>query len=120
MVFAMSQRVRRAARWLTGGALAVGLISASVAVAQTAPPHERVKTYDLDLKTPEGHAQLNRRIRAAARRVCSFDGPRLSVGSGRCEMRAIAEAQEARARAVQRASSAPALAYDLNSLRRVP
>lgn len=55
----------------TLGALAA--VPATAAPARTqAPPSVRVAYGDLDLTTPEGEAELTRRVRSAAIRVCRF------------------------------------------------
>ena len=63
--------------------LALALASVSMAAsapAATAMPDYRetsavVPYHDLDLSTPEGRAQLDRRVTTAARRLCSPAGP---------------------------------------------
>ncbi len=53
-------------------ALAAALSTVSVTAFATAPSVE-VKYADLDLTTPQGMAELDNRIDAAARRVCGLD-----------------------------------------------
>ena len=67
-----------------------------------------VRTYDLDLTRPEGQAQLDRRIRITARRLCQPDGsPALwrRREAAECRMTAIARAATARAEVIQRAGA---------------
>jgi UrcA family protein len=60
-------------------ALASAFTAASAPAATAMPDYREtsavVPYHDLDLSTPEGLAQLDKRITSAARRLCSSSGP---------------------------------------------
>jgi UrcA family protein len=62
-------------RFATACAAALGLMLASPALAESVEVHHA----DLDLKTPEGREELDRRINNAAREVCGLKEVRLGT-----------------------------------------
>ncbi|MFN3424389.1 MAG: UrcA family protein [Novosphingobium meiothermophilum] len=84
------------------------IIAAGLALAASQPAfaETRVVAYgDLDLNTTEGRAQLDSRLRNAAREVCGLRA--LDIRSGdfeaarQCYVKSMADARKAKARAVQ-------------------
>lgn len=100
-----------AGQWILAFCVAAAASTSQRAYAQTETRSELVHTRDLDLTTIAGRDALDRRIRAAARRVCPRSNPSLSpytafginAASWRCTKKAIAGTSDARARAVDRA-----------------
>lgn len=98
---------------LTATALLVGTSPLRAQGLEDAPPQVTVSYQDLDLTRPEGRSALDRRLRAASRRVCGGlgpDGRRLArpgplawIALARCERRTVAPARRAAALAVAEA-----------------
>lgn len=86
--------------------IAVGLLGLAVSVSQPAFAGTRLVGYaDLDLNTKEGQAQLNSRLRKAAKDVCGLsqrDLPSSEWESARqCYQKALADARKAKAGVVE-------------------
>jgi UrcA family protein len=105
----LSSKSRTAKRWFLVFCIAAGAAAAPSVQAQSAPESERVRTRDLDLTTEAGRDKLDRRIAAAAWRVCAqpaLNGLRSLSESGpvwRCRKKAIADAAGSRSRAIANA-----------------
>lgn len=80
--------------------LSSAALLAGSAIAAPAPQHhtEALALDDLDLSTDAGRASLEKRIKAAARRVCSHGGDRFGAHdrtiARKCEAEAIAKSRE--------------------------
>ena len=68
------QNTARAAAFFLCGAIAFGALQVSAQAADYALPTRKVSYADLDISKPAGAQVLYRRIVAAARQVCAFDG----------------------------------------------
>lgn len=78
--------------------ISAGLCAATLMISNPAFAQVRsvaVKVNDLNLATPSGQAQLEKRISSAARSVCSTDSRTVRdlVAAQKCEARAIARAE---------------------------
>ncbi len=95
--------------WLPALCIAAAVFTAQGAHAQARPDQERVRTDGLDLTTRAGRDTLDRRIRAAARRVCSraafSGGIAESMEIWRCTRTTVADAAPARLKAITRAAA---------------
>lgn len=86
---------------------AIALFSAAPAAASD-HLQERVTYGDLDLTTDAGQATLNKRIRAAVKRVCPANGPSAAefLAASRCKRSSLADASRQMDVAIARAGGA--------------
>lgn len=84
----------------------VALFSVAPATAQN-PPRELVAYGDLDLTSDAGQGTLNKRIRAAVKRVCNRNGGSLAefVASNRCKRDSLTDAHAQMGVAIARAGA---------------
>jgi UrcA family protein len=93
--------------WALAAAIAVTGFQ-TAAFAGTPAKSVEVRVSGLDLANPAGQAAFDRKLRSAARQVCSFGGYqdlRSQTAERACEARAIADAQPKRDALVAAASA---------------
>ncbi len=84
---------------LTTAALGLAVISTPALAGPTDIPSVEIAIADINFATPEGQAQLDRRVKKAAQTICGLDsrrsGSRIpSMDSKRCYAKAMKSAEQ--------------------------
>lgn len=97
-----------------------GMARADVTPSPSYSATEEVSYADLDLRLPESQAKLERRIRAAANRLCREDDPSPAGGhiDARCFKAAVTGALQQVEKAVTLARARPAFAAEIGRRKR--